>query len=158
MAREKHNQHYYSADQYGSRGISIKVDIKDAFPDIWAAMPEKAIEVLKQTAEVARAQHESETPMSVGGGTLRHDTRIVGYQKGNLGGTVYLQWNARNPKDGYHYAYVQEEGGYGDVYFTKYSTPGTGPYFMNATYETIRATIAQNMAEATRDLVKENHV
>lgn len=136
------------------RGFSTYIDLKDSLPDISEALPDTAIQALKDVAEKARAEHEGETPMKTG--KLRDKTRIVGYKNGSLGGTVYIQWLATDQRTGFHYGIVQEQGRAGDNYFVDYTTPGTGPGFMKATWETVKANLADGMADTINELIKDN--
>ena len=144
------------SEYLSGRGFSMYIDLKDSLPDIYEALPQASVDALKTVAESARAAHESETPMKTG--RLRNDTQVVGYVNGSLGGTVYVRWLAQNPKDNYRYAYAQEQGQVGDRYYVSYTTPGTGPGFMKATWQTIKETMSSGVADAVEGLIKKNEV
>lgn len=140
---------------YSTRGFSMRFDIKSGFADFYNQYPQRTVDITKQVAEAARMAHYDETPYA--GGQLRENVTIVGYTKGSLGGTVYVQWRAQNPKDGYHYAKAQNEGGTRQNYYV-YHTPGTGPHFMDATMEDIVANVGEALADGTQDLIQETAV
>ena len=124
----------------GGRGTSIYVDLKDHIPDFYQQYPEVSVTALKATAEQAKDAVEPTVPMKTG--AMRENTRVVGYQRGTLGGTVYVQWNARNPKNGYPYPRLQEQG-------------GTSEGFMKRTWDLIVKQAPSDLAQATRNLAQE---
>lgn len=137
----------------GGRGTSIYVDLKDHIPDFYQQYPEVSVTALKATAEAAKDAVEPTVPMKTG--AMRENTRVVGYKRGNLGGTVYVQWNARNPKNGYPYPRLQEQGGTREWIYVDYTTPGTSEGFMKRTWDLIVEKAPSDLAQATRNLAQE---
>ena len=133
--------------QSGS-GISIRYNVEDALPDFYNAYPEITLETLRQTAQNALEATTNMTPMKTG--ELRNNRQVTVYQNGRLGGSIYVGWWATNDR-GQHYAQYQEAG----VGYTHYTTPGTGPGFMEATYNIIGENAMKDVTEATQNLFRE---
>lgn len=139
------------------RGFSTFFDLKDGLPDYYEQMPMVAMSKLKKVAQEAYQNHIGETPMSIGGGNLRNNVSIVEFQKGSLGGSVYVQWRA-TAQNGYHYGIVQEQGKIGPYEIHKYSTSGTGPYFMKKTHDEIEQTMTGAVKDGLDELKRKTAV
>lgn len=135
------------------RGFSLYMDINDGLSDFYTKYPEVSIETIKKTTEDAMDQTWSITPMKTG--QLRENTRVIAFQKGQLGGTVYAQWLAQNPKDGFHYAITQEQGGHGEYIYVDYTTPGTHEGFIKETWDIIKKNALEDLQDATNKLIHE---
>ena len=137
----------------GGRGTSLYFDLKDHIPDFYNQYPEAAVTALKATANTAKDEVEPTVPMKTG--AMREKTKVVGYRRGTLGGTVYVQWNARNPKNNYPYPRLQENGGTSEYLYVDYTTPGTSEGFMKRTWDLIAERAPQDLAIATQQLARE---
>lgn len=135
------------------RGFSLYYSVNDGLADFYQKYPTLTVETLKKTTQQAMDETWSITPMKTG--QLREETKVIAYQKGSLGGTVYGQWLAMNPKDGFHYAITQEAGRAGDFLYVDYTTPGTGPGFIKATWDIIKENAMEDLQNATNNLIHE---
>lgn len=144
-----------TTEYYSNSGLSIKYSMKNNFPDFYTQYPNQVVETLREVAEDAKDFAEPLTPMKTG--RLRESATVVVYRNGLLGGTVYLQWRATNPRNGFHYGIVQEAGGTMDppATYENYTTPGTGPGFMASAWGYIEQTAPEYVAQATNDLIHE---
>lgn len=134
-----------------SRGFSLYFDTKSNLPTFYNEYPQLTTETIKKTAQNAMDQTWSMTPQKTG--QLRNNTDVIAYGKGALGGTVFARWLAQDPRTGYHYAIVQEVGGTKDYLFVDYTTPGTGPGFIKATWDIIKATALPDLQTSTQQLI-----
>lgn len=150
-------------DYYSSSHISIRYDVKNNFPEVWAKLPERAIEALIKAANQGLDLAYPSTPYDPIGYRssipLRDSTFIQVYANGPHGGTLYVQWRATNPYTGYHYG-INQELGFDSIHGTykNYTTPGTGPGFMEKTWSVIEQTVPLYLANETQSLIQENSV
>lgn len=134
-----------------ARGFSLYFDTKDNLPDFYQEYPQLTIDTIKKTAQDAMDQTWSVTPQKTG--QLRNNTDVIAYSKGSLGGTVFARWLAQDPRTGYHYAIVQEEGGTKDYIFVDYTTVGTGPWFIKKTWDIISQRALPDLQTSTQQLI-----
>lgn len=150
-----------NVDYYSRSFISIRYSLKDNFPEFWNALPERAREVLKTAAEQAADQVYGKTPYDPNDRRttqhLRDSTFYQVYSNGPRGGTLYLQWRAQNPYSGYHYGTNQEFGGQLNppVTYKNYTTPGTGPGFMEEAWSIIEQLVPTLMHQELNNLTQE---
>ena len=151
-------------DHYSSSFISISYDIKNNFPELWNSLPDACVDAMKLSATQALDQAYNVTPYLPDDPRtsehLRDSTFIQVYRNGSHGGTVYVQWRARNPETGYHYGINQE---FGDnmtqgVTYSNYSTPGTGPGFMELTWSVIEQTVPYYLEQDIQNAIEESSV
>lgn len=134
-----------------ARGFSLYFDTKDNLPEFYKEYPQLTIDTIKKTAQDAMDQTWSVTPQKTG--QLRNNTDVIAYSKGSLGGTVFARWLAQDPRTGYHYAIVQEEGGTKDYIFVDYTTVGTGPGFIKKTWDIISQRALPDLQTSTQQLI-----
>ena len=151
-------------DYYSSSFISVSYSIQDNFPFFWAALPERAVEVLQQAAKLATDQVYGMTPYDPNDTRstqhLRDSTFYQVYRNGEAGGTLYLQWRAQNPYNGYHYGINQEFGNRlsPPATYRNYTTPGTGPGFMEKAWSVVEQLTPALMNQMLNDLAVETAV
>jgi len=151
-------------DHYSSSHISVSFDIKNNFPFLWAALPETAVQAATLAATQALDQVHGRTPYLPDDPRsnvhLRDSTFIQTYRNGPHGGTIYVQWRAKNSETGYHYGINQEFGDnitQGSTY-KNYTTPGTGPGFMEQTWSIIEQLLPYYVETGVNNLIEENQV
>lgn len=155
---------YNGLDHYTSSLISVSYKLQDNFPFFWAALPEQAVAVLEKAAKAATDHVYELTPYDPNDRRstqhLRDSTFYQIYRNGEAGGTLYLQWRATNPFNGYHYGISQEFGGTLNppVTYQNYTTPGTGPGFMETAWSVVEQLVPELINQMLNDLVSETAV
>lgn len=148
------------------RGISVYYSVKNNLPQFYNQYPELSVNTIKTTAQNALDETTAITPMK--SGALRRERRVIAYRNGNNGGTIYAQWLAKDNtygktsylvSGGFPYAVVQEKGyissGPTMSGFQFYTTPGTGPGFMEETWRIIGRNAPTDLKNATQKLATE---
>jgi hypothetical protein len=151
-------------EHYSSSHISIRYDVKDNFPELWEELPETCVQALYKAAQQGldyayiRTPYLPDDPRS--NVHLRDSTFIQIYRNGSHGGTLYVQWRARNSVTGYHYGISQEYGNRlaPPATYENYTTPGTGPEFMEATWSVIEQMTPKYLETDIQNLIQENSV
>ena len=151
-------------DHYTSSFISVRYSIKDNFPFFWAALPDRARVVLEKAAKQATDHVYGQTPYDPNDKRttqhLRDSTFYQVYSNGERGGTLYLQWRAQNPYNGWHYGINQEFGGSLNppVTYRNYTTPGTGPGFMEEAWSVVEQMVPTLMNQEIDNLIQESSI
>lgn len=142
---------------YSSSLISISYSVADNFPTVWKMMPDRAADALEKAAKMGIDAAFPVTPYKDNDTRttqhLRDSTFTQVYRNGARGGTLYLQWRAQNPTNGFHYGTVQEF-----TQFENYSTPGTGPGFMEKAWSTIEQVVPELLEQEIQNLIAENAI
>lgn len=145
-----------NVDHYSTSFVSIRYSLKDNFPLFWQTMPDRARDVLKTAAKQATDQVYEKTPYLPNDPRstqhLRDSTFYQVYSNGERGGTLFLQWRAKNLYTGFHYGIMQEIMSEEEYHRT---TPGTGPGYMEEAWSVIEQMVPTLMNQELNNLTKE---
>lgn len=144
---------------YSRSLISVKYRLNDNLPLFVNQYPDVVTSALKDAAKDAVDTTKDMVPYKPNDPNssvhLRDSAKIQVYQNGRLGGTCFIQWQATNPRSGFHYGIVQEAGGTLNppTTYRNYTTPGTGPGFMTQTWNVIQQLAPVYLSQASSDLI-----
>lgn len=132
---------------FSGSGYSIKYDMAfdDHLPTITHNLAGKTIDALKQAADEAIQEVANITPYDPNsnhpGPHLKDSAYSAAYRLGPQAGTVRITWTAKSNTSqkwpDFHYGIAQNQGGADGVRYQNYSTPGTGPGFMDKAWSYI---------------------